>query len=235
MNIGQIFSWLNFVSNKNASGSISPDEFNLACNVVSRELFNVKMGLPEEYQVGAPYPRQAYQITQKITDDLRNFIKDAPITKDVSGYFLLPNDYAAFSSLSYLYSLNSEECGGTPESRINFIDCVDDSEFRARLEDNVIMPTLRYPVATYRESGILIKPDEINRITLTYLRYPVVPVFAYTVTSDEYVYDAANSTQVDFPETLHAEFSVRVARYVGVNLRENELYAMVQERIKSGQ
>lgn len=234
MNIGQIFSWVNQNLNKEQSGSFSPEEFNLACNVVSRELFNVKVGLPESYQPGAPYPPQAYQITQKITDDLRNFIKDVNITKS-SGYFPLPADYAAFSSLSYNYVLNSIECGENPESEINFIDVVADAELRARLQDNVIMPTLKYPVASFKASGIQVYPKEINTLTLTYLRYPVVPVFAYTVVNDAYVYDAATSTQTDYPETLHPEFAMRVGKYFGITLRENDFYAMMQERIKTGQ
>jgi hypothetical protein len=232
VNVGEGFSWISYLGNKFQSGSISVDEYNLSLQVVSRELFNVKVGLPETYQPGAPYPPQAYQITQKITDDLRNFIKDTTITK-ANGYFALPADYAAFSSLSYDYTLNVQ--GGQPISEKRFIDVLPDASFKSREEDNVIMPTLKYPIATYRESGILIKPKEITRATLTYLRFPDIPVFGYTVQNDEYVYDPSTSTQVDFPETLHAEFFVRVARYVGVNLRENELYAMMQERIKSGQ
>lgn len=235
MNIGEVFSWLNFVSNKQQSGSISPDEFNLACKVVSRELFNVKVGLPEEYQVGAPYPRQAYDVTQKITDDLRNFIvPDVAIAK-VNGYFPLPNDYAAYSSISYKYKKNADECGTAPESIINYIEVVDDAELRVRLADNVIMPTLKYPIAAYNLNGLKVYPKEINSISLTYLKYPKVPVFDYTVVNDEYVYKPATSTQIDFPETLHSEFAMRIARYVGINLREGELYQAAQERLKTGQ
>lgn len=234
MNIGNVFNWLSFLGNKYQSGSISPEEFNLACNVVSRELFNVKMGLPEAYQVGAPYAPQQYQISQKITDDLRNFIKDVTINK-ASGYFAIPADYAAFSSLSYKYILNDPDCGGNPTQIINYIEVVPDAELRVRLADNVIAPSLKYPVATYREAGILVYPKEINRIDLTYLRFPTVPVFGYTVTNDEYIYNPATSTQIDFPETLHSEFAVRIARYVGVNLREEQLIATMQERIKTGE
>ena len=233
MTIADIFDWVNQNLNKTASGSFSPIEFNLACSVVSRELFNVKMGLPEEYQAGAPYPRQAYQVTQKITDDLRNFIKDTNINKTF-GYFTLPADYAAFSSLSYKYIVNSTTAGGNPSQIINYIDVVSDSEVRTRLADNVIMPTLKYPVATYRESGLLVYPKEITNIDLTYLRFPATPVFGYTIVNDAYVYDPATSTQVDFPDTLHAEFAMRVGRYFSISIRESELYAMVQERIKAG-
>jgi hypothetical protein len=233
VNISECFQWVKQNLNKEQSGSFSPEEFNLACNVVSRELFNVKVGLPETYAPGAPYPPQAYQITQKITDDLRNFIKDVSITKS-NGFFPLPADYAAFSSLSYDYTLNQK--GGQPISEKRFFDVVSDATFRMRQDDNVIMPTLKYPIATYRESGILVAPREITRLTLTYLRFPAIPVFGYTVGSnDEYVYDPTTSTQIDFPATLHPEFGMRVGRYFGITLREETFYAMTQERIKSGQ
>lgn len=234
MNISQIYDWTTYVLNKYQSGSLlSPDEFNLACKVISRELFNVKVGLPEMYQPGAPYPPQAWQVTQKITDDLKPFIKDTTIDKS-QGFFPLPSDYAAFSSLSYKYILNSTT-GGNPYHEQNYIDVVTDSELRVRLADNVIMPTLKYPVATYRASGILIYPEDIARVTLTYLRYPLDPVFGYTVSNDEYIYDPSASVQVEFPETLHPEFCMRIARYAGINTREFDVEQTIRERLKTGQ
>lgn len=233
MTISDIFDWVTYLSNKTASGSISPEEFNLSCKVVSRELFNVKVGLPEEYLVGAPYARQAYQITQKITDDTRNFIKDVTIPK-TNGFFVLPTDYAAFSSLGYQYVLNNPN-GGNPISEERNIDVVSDGELSVRLYDNVIYPTLEYPVAAYREQGILVYPKEINRIILTYLRYPAIPIFAYTVVDDEYVYNPTGSVQVDFPEVLHSEFATRVARYLGINLREEQFEQYMEMRLAKGQ
>lgn len=233
MNIGQIFDWTSYISSKSQSGSISPEEFNLSCEVVSRELFNLKVGIPEEYLVGAPYARQAYQVTQKITDDMRYFINDVDINKS-NGFFPLPTDYAAFSSLGYKYVLNNPN-GGQPVSEERNIDVMSDGELSVRLYDNVIFPTLRYPCAAYREKGILVYPKEIKKVSLTYLRYPAIPFFNYSVVNDEYVYKPIGSVQVDFPETLHAQFAVMIARYVGVTLHDNELYAMMQERLKAGQ
>lgn len=233
MNISEIFDWVLFLGNKYQAGNINAVEFNLACKAVTVELFNVKVGLPELYQPGAPYPPQAWQVSQKITDDLQPFIKDAVIDKS-SGYFPLPSDYAAFSSLSYKYVLNDPN-GGQPYSEINYIDVVTDAELRVRLADNVIMPTLKYPVATYRSQGILLYPTDISRITLTYLRYPTTPVYGYTITNDEYIYDATTSTQTDFPVTLHSEFAMRVARYMGINIRETEFEQLIESRLSKGQ
>lgn len=234
MSISEIFDLVSWVANKYQAGaSMSANEFNLACKAVNIELFNVKVGLPEAYQAGAPYPPQAWQVTQKITDDLQPFIKDAVIDKS-QGFFALPTDYAAFSSLSYKYVLNDPN-GGQPYSEINYIDVVTDAELRVRLADNVVMPTLKYPVATYRAQGILLYPIDINRITLTYLRYPVTPVFGYTVSNDEYIYDSTLSTQVEYPATLHTEFAMRIARYLGINIYDDQLLQSIQERLKTGQ
>jgi hypothetical protein len=234
VSINEIFEWVNFISDKKGSGSISPDEFNLACNVVSRELFNVKAGLPEEYQVGAPYARQQYQVSQKITDDIRNFVKDTTISK-ANGYFAYPADYAAFSSLRYSYTLNSPDCGGDPISTKRLVEVVTDAEKSIREEDGILYPTLEYPIAVYKEPGIQVLPKEITQVLLTYLRFPVVPVFGYTVSQDEYVYNPTTSTQVDFPATLHPEFAVRICKYLAINIREDELYAMVEQRLAKGQ
>lgn len=231
MDINEVFQFVSWVSNKYQAANISADEFNLACKVVTRDLFNVKIGLPEAYQPGSPYPPQAYQVTQKITDDMRVFIKDVSITK-ASGYFALPTDYAALSSVSYHYVLN--QTGGAPLSELRYIEVLTDAELRSRLEDNVLAPDLKYPVAAYRSEGLLVYPTTINKLTLTYLRYPAVPVFGFSVSNDEYIYDANTSTQIDFPETLHSEICARICRYFSINIREAEFYTMIQERINKG-
>jgi len=234
MDINQVFNFVTFVSNKYQSGGLSPDNFNLACNVVSRELFNKLYGVPEDYKPGSPYPAIAYDVTQKITDDLRNFIHDATLLKNANGYFVLPADYAAFSSLSFNYVVNSQIPGQPPTSQVRFIEVVTDSELRIRTNNSVIPPEPKYPIAVYKDAGIKILPNIINNVTLTYLKFPVIPVFAYTVVNDEYIYDAANSVQSDFPDTLSSEFAMRIVRYLGINISDVELEQAALQRLAAG-
>lgn len=235
MQVNEIFNWVTFVSNKYQSGAISADEINLAFKVVATELINVKIGIPEQYRPGAPFPNQAYDVTQKITDDLAPFINpNVPIARNNNGYFPKPTDYYAYSSLSYNYIVNSDNCNDNPTSTQRFIEMVTDGELRIRLGNSIIPPDLRYPIARLTLAGFDIYPKQIKNVMLTYLKAPVPPVYGYDVINDEYVYNPNTSTQLDFPATLHTEFAMRVVRYLGINLKDMELEKSALERLAAG-
>lgn len=236
MTINDVWNWTLFVSNKYQSSAISASEFNTACQVVATELINVKIGLPEQYRPGAPFPNQAYDVTQKITDDLAPFINpNVPIAKNVNGYFPKPADYYAFSSLSYYYIVNSKNCNENPTSTERFIEMVTDGELRIRQGNSIIPPELEYPIARLTLAGFDVYPKQIKNVMLTYLKAPIPPVYGYDVINDEYVYNAATSTQLDFPETLHTEFAMRIVRYFGINIKDEELEKSALIRLQQGQ
>ena len=75
INVNELYEFVQFVSNKEQSGYVKPSEFNLAIDRAQMQLFMERYNNPAEYQPGRPVPRVAYQQTQKISDDLRPFIK----------------------------------------------------------------------------------------------------------------------------------------------------------------
>jgi len=233
MTVEDIYQWVFFLLNKTQSGEITDTSFNQAMQVVNMELFRYETGMPESYQIGNPMPAVAWQLTNTISDDLRPFIINVPINK-VGDYFPYPTDYAAFSSMYFNYTLNSTT-GGNPTYQKRWVEPVSDSELRLRLISAIKMPTNFYPIAAWYNQGYKVYPDNINRIELTYLKMPRTPFRAFTqLANDQTQYDPANSIQLEYPETLHPNFAVRVAKYVGVNIREEELYAMMQQRKNEG-
>lgn len=236
MTIDEIYKWVNFVSNKKQSGAISPDEFNMIIKVVSIDYFKLKVGLPEEYQVGQPMPRQAYQITQKITDDVRHLITRLSITRGAvtSDYFAIPANYGAYSGLFYRYTYNPKNCKGAVSVDLP-IEIVTDGEFHDRKGCPLLGPTFKQPIANFDASGIIVYPLDITTIELSYLRLPTMPIRQYTIVSDEDVYNPTGSVNFDFPEPCHNDLAVRVLQYMGINLGDAELIAMIKERKLSGQ
>src|SRR5580692_12925896 len=102
MDVGTGFYWLQILAKKLLSGGISPDAYNVALNVVNTDIFNLKVGLPQEYKPGQPLPRQAYEVSRKITDDVRNLRVLTYLNSDpATGLFFppgAPQPYAAFST-----------------------------------------------------------------------------------------------------------------------------------------
>ena len=128
MTIDALYQWINFMANKQQSGAISPDEFNLCLDALYLEPMKIKIGLPEAYQVGVPTAPQAYQVSQTITDELRKFIVPLVVNKNASGYFPIPANYVAFSTLRYIQIEEAEECDEQPIVIENSVEIVTDGE-----------------------------------------------------------------------------------------------------------
>lgn len=234
-NVNDIYLWLNFLVNSYQSGKISDDEFNQVIANVNLDLFKLKVGLPEEYQVNAPFARQAWQVSNKISDDMRYFITEVAIPKNAAGIFPYPTNYGAFSSLRYTRILNNN-CD-TPDVKTRTIELVTDAELSERLDNTIVTPDYDYPVGAWYAAGWKVYPKQINNVDLTYLRLPTTPFrnFIYDPVTDLTQYNPIGSVQPDYPKTLWVDFAVMCAKYVGINLRETELYQMAQQRQLSGQ
>ena len=234
-NINDIYLWVNFLANKYQSGAISDNEFNQVIDAVNLDLFKIKVGLPEEYQVNAPFSRQAWQVSNKISDDMRYFITEVDIAKNNVSIFPYPADYGAFSSMRYKRILN-QGCD-TPDVRTRTIELVTDAELSERLDNTIIHPDIEYPVGAWYASGWKVFPEIIKEVHLTYLRIPTTPFRNYTLdpVTDLTNYNPVGSVQLDYPKTLWIDFAVMCAKYIGINLREAELYQMAQQRQISGQ
>lgn len=233
--INDIYNFVNLLADSYQSRKIAPDEFNQIVDNVNLDLFKLKVGLPEEYQVSAPFARQAWQVSNKISDDMRYFITQTTIAKNVStSIFAYPTNYGAFSSLRYRRVVN-KDCD-TPDVATRTIELVTDAELSERLDNTIITPTTEYPVGAWYAAGWKVFPSIINSVELTYLRLPTTPVWGYTVdpTTDLVTYDPVTSVQVDYPKTLWVDFAIMCVRYLGINIRDNELYQMVRERQVTG-
>lgn len=234
MTVQEVYLLTNFLSDKYQSRQISDDEFNIAMSSANLELFKTKVGIPEEYQVGQARARQEWQVTTKISDDMRKFVTEVEINK-VGGVFPYPTNYGAFSSLRYSRILNNG-CD-TPDVRTRTIELVTDGELSDRLDNTVVYPDFEYPVGAWYSNGWKVFPKIIEKVDLTYLRIPVTPVRGYILdpATDLTTYDPLTSVQIEYPETLHIDFTYRVLKYLAINIREELLYEMANQRQISGQ
>lgn len=230
MDINEIYLSANAIANKYLSGAISPEEFNRFAAIVSNDLFKTKVGIPEEYQPGLPLPRQAWQVSYKISDDVKHLIVETDISKNATNFFPYPGTYAAFSSMKYGYI--SSHCDS--ELTWTRVEVVTDGELSIRLESKLLPPTHRHPIGAYYNDGFKVFPTDITSIRLTYLRYPTTPNWNFTLVNDQPVYNPTGSVNFDFPVTLHSDIVIRICRYMGINLREEELLQAALQRQNSG-
>jgi len=234
ININDLYKFVQFISNKEQSGYVKPSEFNMAVDRAQMQLFMERYNNPAEYQPGRPIPRVSYQQTQKISDDLRPFIKKSVKTL-ASGKLLWStlNDYIHISSLRVNYN-STNNCGETTTKKKG-VKVVDDAELSTYLDSSLLKPTDRYPIAAIYNGYLQLYPETINKLEITYLSRPQRPsdgqFWKYSISNDLPVYNSSASTNLAWSDELFNEIAIRVLSFIGINLRETVLsqYAEVKK------
>ena len=253
ININDVYKFVQFISNKEQSGFVKPSEFNIAVDRAQMQFFMERYNNPAEYQPGRPIPRVAYNQTQKVSDDLRQFITRVTLPIDNTGLMSYPTDYLHFSSASSSYvdvefdrGTTSEDCPdcnkdtstGTVSSDVISktvsIRPVDDSELSNLLSSSIVQPSLGFPVLTFYQEGIQYHPISINTVDFVYLRKPIKPEWAYTLVDNRPVYDSVNSIDLEWPVQVLNEIAIRVLSFIGINLRENDLAQYSEGKRQTG-
>jgi hypothetical protein len=188
-------------------------------------------GNPKEYQVGNPVPRIAYEVTQKISDDLRQFKKTANVILDSQGKANLPSDYVHTISLQYVAALNTDS--GVQKQYIP-IDVIPEDKEYYRLGSSIVPPTKKYPVAVLKSTYYQVYPIDISTIKISYLSQPVAPVWGYTMVKGRPVYNAATSVDFNWPDVAINDIVTRMCSYIGISIKDNELLEYTQIKEKEG-
>ena len=233
ININEIKQFIDFISNKEQSGTAySISQFNIACQAANIDLFKLRYGLPEDYTPGMPLPRQAYEVTQKMKDDLRS-CKEVVTLPVSNGILTLPSDYVHKTALTYIKVTNSS-CGEDPIVKRKGIQFLDDDKFDGRCDAVIKAPTQDFPIANILKDSIRIEPKSIKSVEFSYLRTPNKPVWGYTNNNGIEQYNPSSSTDFEWNGILFTDISKIILSYLSINLRDNDLYAAIEQYKNSG-
>ena len=241
ININDFKEFVFFVMNKEGKGSVSPSEFNIATNSALRTWTMTKYGNDAEYQPNMPVPRRSWQITQKITDDLKHLLEFRPFIVE-NGSMKLPNgliydldgnlapSYLHCSSLNFDYYQNNED---VVIKKVP-LKIITDSEFSLIQSSEINRATQRFPKATFRSDRIEILPTTIQKVFLSYLRQPYDSVWNYTLVDNRPVYDPVTSIDLDAPQEAFNEIAMLVLNLMGMNLRDADVTQYSQGKTQQG-
>jgi len=227
INVDELKIFIDFVANKEQSGtSYSIPQLNNIFQAANIDLFKLRYGLPEEYSPTMPLPRQSYEITQKIKDDLRacKVVANLPV---VNGEMMLPSDYVHETDMTYRKILNAD-CGEAPTVHYRPIQMMDDDKWSERRSNIIKKPSTDFPIANILSDRIRIEPKSIKSVEFSYLRIPSKPIWAYTFDSNNIEkYDPVNSVDFDWNGILFTDIAKLVLGYIGINLRDQELQGAI--------
>lgn len=227
-----MFSLIKFITNKDFSGNIiTPERFKELIKVVNIDLFRNKYGLPEEYQPGRPVPSEFADITIKNTDDLKAFKVFMPNTPVNTGILPFPSNYAHRDTVTYNFS---KTINGAPTVLPKPVEILREAEFASRNGNYTKRPTTANPIGVVRSSGIHIRPLEITSADFSYFRFPITPVFNYTLGDGYITYSPATSTEFEFPIDEHYTLVKMMLSIIGVNLRESDVVGYAEQKLQTG-
>ena len=171
MNLNDILNQVYNKIGKDAYGNlITPDIYNEAIDYVNMAKMNDFL--------------QVYEEDQEITDNLRPFIvslgdnNSTPLPLDSYGYGILPSDYLRYGKASR-YDYENTATGSNQIYR--HIEMLSNKDFSYRLSTSLFSPSLARPILTLQNEKLLVRPQGIQTINLTYVRFPAVPFFDYDI------------------------------------------------------
>lgn len=241
MDVWEIYTFIQYRANKEQSGrSFTPDQFNLVLKAIDIEFLKWKYGLPEQYRPGAPFPQQAWELTQKITDDLRHLKvhlggKYQPLLSiDQYGFANIPTDYIHYSSFRYDRYANKPDCQVTEEASVT-VEVLKDADFDARVSSTLKAPSKEYPITRFQNDYLEFRPRDLRYVSLTYLRMPIPGFMATTINdNNDFVYDPTNSIQIEWPQDMHTDVANLIYDLLSDNLSSQQMKQSAEMRKTQG-
>lgn len=180
--------------NKDQSGNTYRlDQFNTDLSVANTEMFSWLYGLPQEYKPGMPIPAMAFEVTQRILDDLKQCkvnmggygTNDPSPLNVVEGIAQIPSDYVHFVRMNYV-QVSSNKCKA-PEGKVNRkIEILTDAQWADRVGNYVKNKKVdQYPYCNFQREYIEFRPFWKQQfVNFVYLRMPKTPFLDYVINPD---------------------------------------------------
>lgn len=172
----------------------------------------------------------AFESTRTVTKQLQNlktgvFLSATKVDR-VGATVTLPSDFWQLDSITV--STGYSQDGEQKTKRVQ-ADEMTDADFDFADGSEAFKPSTMYPVYKLFNNLIILLPNSISEIGLSYIKYPDAPVWAYAVSGGREVYDSGNSTQFSIPDDGHAEVVDMFLKELAESTRDTNLFQMNQD------
>lgn len=231
--ISRVYSALKDIANKDQRGFISPAVFNNFAAVAQMNIYNrlfddfSKVKRLRNSQIDASRDKSRYK---RLNEDLSVFAKRVTLSANNDGVFDKPSDYSRLITMSTTGKLL---LGQVNKTSIQIVH--DEAIMDMILLSDLSQPKESAPVAFIGDT-IDVYPTSIKKISVRYYKIPqglnpstaakttASPKFGYTTVAGKEIYSASNSVDFELPEHFFAELVVEIAKLIGINLRDTDVY-----------
>ena len=211
--IDEVYSLVNYISDKNGRGYIPPAKFNLLAKTCQLEFISTRLG-----NLRNPVP--GYKSNRRVDTDLRPFLY-GPISVPIrsNGDFTYPD--------GFMWQDSWQKLDFSP------ITDIQSDQYPAIKKSVIIPPTEDNPIIIFNNPYGFIDPYSIGSFLFSYVKYPDDPVWGYDVVNDEPVYNP--NTSVDFKLGIISmmDITALILEKVGMNLNKDSILSYaVQKQIQ---
>lgn len=239
----RVYSALKDLVNKDQRGFVTPSVFNSLAAAAQMNIYNKLFDSAVDNkkirmsQLDAGFDKSRVKMN---AEDLATFAKSATIAL-TNGAGAKPSDLGRIISMTTNGVYMFDTTTATPVAIV-----YDDLKIDYILRSTLSAPSNDYPVALV-STNVQVFPSTVPSVKLRYYKLPQgitpttgaktvsQPKFGYTVVASKEIYNPSTSVDFELPETYFAELVIEVAKMIGVNLRDQDVYAYASTEEKSNQ
>lgn len=225
MTIDEAYRFVNYICNKESSGQIGADSFNLLAPVAQMSVVNDRLGNVKKYKYNNPQSEYGWGINEKIMEELKALYISTQNT------FITPTAFEYPSDCIYIDSIVDD----VTKAILKPVGSQD--VFRFHVQSQIKPPVTAHGIYFILNSQIAVFP-EYSAITTYYVKRPATPIRNYTLSNDRDQYAATGgiigdglSQNFELSETTHLEICMKILQMSGVNLALDRVlaYSMAEE------
>lgn len=209
MGIDEIYSMVKFISNKNQSGYISPDQFNPSINLAQKQYAEEVVHAIQGWDSAKRQLRIPMGNAQPNIQKIAPFIVADTPSVPVNGQ--LPKPTGLMHMLAIRASINTKPVWRVEHDRV------------AAHISSVIDPPSESLIYTEYASYYQIYPTTIGEVSIEYIQIPPDVKWGYTLVSGRPVYDAGSSIDPLWGDEEITELISRVLFMFGISIQANQL------------
>ena len=218
-----------------------------------QNIYNLINHISNKHHSGRAFNLSTYNLYLELS--YKDFFKKKLLDRKVPmDEFVVNETLTVGSPFTYDYAYWKT---GTETVTNNRIEFVAEDEYSDRLDDSIMLPSASAPVAFERAGVVVIKPDTVTSVNVSYFRYPEKPFCDYyidvngeiqfldvgdvhTWVDDEI--DSAGTThhagdadwdslttELEFNEDLHLEYVLTIISMAGIKLDKIQLTQYAEE------
>jgi len=213
MDLGEVFTEIWFLENKEQTAWHTPQEIQSMLNRAQLDIYD---------KFAAIYGTD--ETAKKALDPFVQIAQFTPATTPL-GVVTLPTT----GPYTYGTLLSADAISYDNTFGVQFypVDIVNNDEFALRMRNQLDPVTYQRPIAKTMGNGVIqLYPQQPNTISVTYLSIPVAPVYSYSQNGRVITYNAAGSTQLQWNDSFTSALIGRTLYYLGVNIEDQLLITL---------